>query len=148
MSVTIQAATHADAEWVGHNLRPADAREVATACRNCVPHRAVVSSLQKSKIAWSLRGPNPIAVWGVSEWGSAWFLGTPEVSKHRRLILDLAPSFLAAMHLVSPRLWNYIDSRNRLHIEWCRIMGFEMEPNKIERGGVPFHYIYRTDPNV
>lgn len=156
--ILIRPSTQADAFYVGLNLRPDDEQEVRTASGK-EPVMAMLESFDHSTLCFTVwevwdgsavRGP--IGMFGVVpddtlENGLVWFLGTNDVERHSLAVFREAPLWLDFMASWFPtgRLFSYADARNKLHVGWCKAMGFALRPehDKLIRNQ-RFLYIERT----
>jgi len=141
--ILIRPSTQADAIYLGLNLRPDDEQEVRTASSK-EPVMAMLDSFDSSTLCftvWELWDGNvirgPIGMFGVVpddtlENGLVWFLGTPQVERHSLSVFREAPLWLDFMASWFPtgRLFSYADARNRLHVGWCKAMGFTLDERR------------------
>lgn len=98
----------------------------------------------------------PVVYWGAATtpddestaW--VWLLATPELLRHGRQFLRESKRWIAALHTQFPVINNFVDSRNAVHIEWIKRMGFNVEYDYTTQGvdGTPFVYFWRRDPCV
>lgn len=80
--------------------------------------------------------------------GVCWLLGTNDLlyPKARKIqFIRESKERLYELHDHYPTLWNFIDSRNTLHLRWVKWMGFEII-NSVELGPdrVVFHEFVRS----
>lgn len=75
----------------------------------------------------------PVAMWGVvpdgayPKAGRVWLLGTDRLVADRRVrmgFLRQAKQEVGRMGQLYDVLWNYVDARNQVHVDWLRWMGF------------------------
>lgn len=159
--ILVRPATHADAVWIGARLRPEDAREVRTmsglgpetavpkayaASTSCFTARCVDAS--SGSIAPGRPDADPCVIFGVTDdpreptVGCIWLLATPEIRRCSKAVLQESPYWLAAFLRRYPGgLHNWVDSRNPLHIRWCRRVGFRFGRVMHHRGAA-FHHAF------
>jgi len=61
---------------------------------------------------------------GITRSGMIWLLGSDELAKHRFAVLRWSHLWVARLHERYDHLWNYIDARNDVHMNWLRSCGF------------------------
>ena len=145
-----------DLEWIAHNLRDADRREVWAASHS-LPDQAVGRSVEVSRDTARVGRADgePVCLFGVaaetvlSRVGSPWLLGTDAVQMHARAFLRLNRAYMKELRRDYDFLANYVDLRNTQAIRWLEWLGFTMldpEPYGIDQ--MPFHPFFLGDPNV
>lgn len=73
--------------------------------------------------------------------GAPWLLGTRALERNPRALIELGPRYLALMLASYPRLFNYVDARNKRSIRWLKWLGFTFHDAKpYGAAGLPFHY--------
>lgn len=72
--------------------------------------------------------------------GIVWLLGTDFIEKNPKLFHRGALEYLGKLHEVFPRLTNFVDCRNAVHLLWLRRLGFRFIKLHQEWGpfGLPF----------
>jgi len=87
----------------------------------------------------------PVGIFGVvptsvEGLGAIWLVGTPAMvePKNRFRFLRESRGWLHKLHQKYPKLGNYIDSRNEVHVDWIKWMGFKIE-EETQINGVPFY---------
>lgn len=142
----IRRSTQADVEYLGQNLRDADAQECEAL--GFPPDVGVSLSYHMSSIRYTLVDPktgNPGAMLGVAPAdpisGKVWLLGTPAIEKNSITFLRGSKPTLDRLYKESERdiLTNYVHAKNELHIKWLKWLGFTFMP-KVEL--VPGHEFY------
>lgn len=137
-------AAHVDE--LAANLRAADRWELM--CSGHVDQRkAIVDSLGYSThMATALIDGQVAAIFGLAPLsfltgvGAPWMLGTDLVTQHRRALMRLAPSYIAAMKRAYPHLVNLVHAENEFAVRWLRRAGFTIHaPEPHPRTGAPFH---------
>lgn len=54
-----------------------------------------------------------------------WLLGTDKIKKHKRVFLEESRIYLDYMQGKAKLLYNYVDSRNIVHIRWLKWLDFK-----------------------
>ena len=139
------------------SLRPEDLRELKVALNH--RENEILDGLQRgfdssdpcytihiSGRPVGIYGVIPIQVKGVDV-GAVWLLGTNDIvnSLNRKSqFIRESRMRLDALHARYPILWNFIDSRNHVHMRWVKWLGFNII-NSVELGPerVLFHEIMR-----
>lgn len=122
-------AAEADIEWMASRLRKADEDEVIAG-----GSPSILASLQEG-LTLSDRllvgvdeEDRPVVIFGRCPIDplaySIWLLATDDISKHRTSFLRQCRGFLNELHDGVPLLFNLVDERNTLHIQWLRWLGF------------------------
>ncbi|WP_322470295.1 hypothetical protein SOM08_06215 [Hydrogenophaga sp. SNF1] len=145
MVETVQP-TSAHVDELADNLRAADRVELR--CSGHTDHRkAIADSLACSthmatvlidgRVA-AILGLAPLSlVCGVA---APWLLGTDLVTRHRRALMRLAPSYIGAMLRAYPHLVNMVHADNEFAVRWLRRAGFTFHPAQPHPAtGAPFH---------
>ncbi len=105
-------------------------------------------------IAFSQRGGAAIyddktaAIFGVSD-DLIWLLGTDEITKHPITFFRASREYLPKLLRGYDYVYNYVDSRNKLHLDWLKWLGFTIEEAQLL--GVenrPFHKVWKEISNV
>lgn len=144
-SIEIRPAAAEDVGPVADRMRKADRAEIWAASLS-TPRDALERGLAASELAWAIAiDGRPEALFGaaplsaLSGRGTAWMLGTPEIARFpRRMVQDARP-YVAAMLKVYPVLVNYVDARNAASLRWLRRLGARFEaPRPWGALGLPF----------
>jgi hypothetical protein len=129
-------------------MREADRVECAAKGRS--PHAALRFSLAASSMALTaMVDGSPHAMMGVSpvslasSLGCPWFLGTDEVMRQSRALLEYGPRVVAAMHGSFRRLENVVSADNARAILLLERLGFEVGDDAVLIGGVRFVPFWR-----
>ncbi len=127
--LTPRPATRADIEWMASRLRQADHNEVIAS-----GSPSVIAALEEGlKMSDRLlvgvdESDKPVVIFGRCPIDalaySIWLLATDDIHKHRTSFLRQCRSFLTELHDGVPILFNLVDERNTLHIQWLRWLGF------------------------
>lgn len=158
--IVIRPARLCDAEYLSTRLRDEDAREVETStgqpAASVVPlsfstsrESYAVFYIEPSGAVWQ----DPIGIFGVCDesthgrsYGVVWFLGTKDIARAPFSIVRESKHWLDYMSRhYSKGLIALADTRNDLHIRWCKRTGFQ-EISRLPHGGVEFALILRESP--
>jgi len=141
------------AEWrhisrIATNMRSIDAEECRAMGRK--PKQALRLAFMTSEKAWTaLVDGVPHAMFGVvvenllDRIGTPWFLGTDEVYRHAREMIQWGPGILSRMGDSSRRLSNLVSARNDRAIRLLRKWGFTVNDNEVIVRGVAFRQFER-----
>jgi hypothetical protein len=151
-------ATPEDVIFVAENLRQADRIETETASG-----KPAVTSLLEALINSSetyaavLSGDStPFMLFGVSpdpvrpEYGVVWLLATDRVKAAPLMVVQGAAEWLNKWAQKYRVLHNLVDTRNRLHLRWLKLLGFSFG-STVKIRGQAFRHFYRHSedhPNV
>lgn len=76
--------------------------------------------------------------------GVPWMMASPNLIKHKKLLMRYSKKVIGEMLDQFPYLANYVDSRNVVHINWLKRMGFKLpEGMTIKINKVKFQYFYK-----
>lgn len=96
----------------------------------------------------------PVGIFGVvptsvEGLGGIWLVGTPEMTapENRMRFLRESKKWVDRFHEQYPTLGNYIDSRNTVHVEWVKWLGFQIHEETLING-VPFYMFSKELNNV
>jgi hypothetical protein len=156
--VTLRArpARPEDADDLAPRLRAADLREIRAAAGR-PPLDVLRYSLERSAPALAVMdgGGALVALYGAApdgtpDGGLVWLLGADTLTRHSFTFLRHARPHLDDLHQAYPRLWNWVDARNRVHIRWLRWCGFSRVGFDPEHGAErrPFHRFERRGMRV
>lgn len=126
----------------GSGLRVSDLVEMVKATGRCDVKAEIERSVGLSAVSrTALLDGYPIAIYGVTECGSIWMLGTEEADNHPIAFGRISKAFMAEMQAIYTRLYNYVDVKNIKSIEWLKWLGFTIcEAQPYGAGKLPFHY--------
>jgi hypothetical protein len=117
------------------------------------PKAALRRAFKASILAWTiLDDGKPVSMFGVAPAslmdgiGSPWMLSVEGIERAIRQIVKIGPLFVSAMHDDFPRLENLIAVENRGAIWMIRALGFALEGDVVQIGGVPFRRFSRARP--
>jgi len=96
-----------------------------------------------------------IAIFGVrritavTKTGAIWMFGTKFLPKHSRVFLKHCKKCVEVMLENYPIVYNYVDERNTMIINWLKWLGFTFEEAKpYGPQGLPFYKFYMKNQNV
>lgn len=135
-----------DCYYVAARMRPADIDEVSS--RGSDPLNALLKGyVYGDRCTTVLKDDEPIAIYGCAvtskdpRTASVWMLGTDKMYTHRYAVLRDSRDRLDLLGLGYQVLWNYVDSRNHLHIRWLQWLGFSFirSTTEVSVDGTPFY---------
>lgn len=153
---TIRPATVADAISLAPRLRKADLDEMK-AITSVPPEVALTEGVKTGTETFAAeRDGLVVALFGIHHFpglneqeATVWMLGSDDALRDKPAFLRVARDFLKRAHQRFPLLWNVIDCRNTVHINWLKRMGF-IAIRKHEHLGIeqrPFFEFIRIDPS-
>ena len=117
---------------IAGGLRPEDRAE-ALAATGGDPEATLVRSFDLSTHAWFIydRDGVPIGIMGAAPGpkagvGIVWMMGTTGLDREWVGVARQTRRYLDEMHGAYHLLWNYIDARNELSLNWLLWSGFHM----------------------
>ena len=119
-----------DIKDLANNLRKEDEREVRTLTQED-PVKSLIRGFVVSKMCKVVfLNKKLVLIYGVAktsdpEIGSPYMLATNELPKIGVRFVRNSKDRIDKMHEHYPVLFNYIDSRNKLHLKWLKWCGFE-----------------------
>ena len=125
----IKIASQQDAKELSKNLRKEDLDEIK-ANANANPYHALVSGVKYSHLPLAIMNDEnkPIMIMGVvphgKQLGLVWLLSSPEIKSISFAFLRNCKGVLDLFLQSYPVLYNYIDARNTLHLNWLKWLGF------------------------
>ena len=128
----VKRSTTEDGVYVGSHLRLADRRELAATSR-VSPVRVVVDGVTAASNCYTIHSKSegrPCGIFGTRESdhpesGLVWMLGTECVTSIASTFIRNSRSWLNELHSNHRLLYNVIDARNTVHINWLAWMEFE-----------------------
>lgn len=142
-----------DADALAPILRTADRLEIqAVVGRD--PAQTLRDGIASSDPCWAVLNASGdvISLFGVvpdpgnPRSGMIWLLGSEELATNPFAVLRASRAWVNRIHQHYDYFWNYVDSRNQVHIDWLRWCGFRFV-ELVEQYGVeqrPFWRIERT----
>jgi hypothetical protein len=148
MTYIIRAASVDDAAIIAPLLREADKNEI-DAMTGWSPVVGVHISIENSDEAWFVTRPDgsPVLIAGVGK-GIPWMLGTPLVTHYGKSLVKEGRRVVQRWASRYGYLWNFVDARNKVHIDWLTHMGFTIELTDHFVGhdpNIPFLKFYRSN---
>lgn len=151
--------------WTGHvryvanNARVSDCEEAHAAYGPMDMLTLLTRSVKDSTMARAavdMRTGRPVAIFGVAPYcllgaaGAVWLIGTDEVERHPRAMLELGRDFVGRMHGPYAELVNYVSAGHHAALRWLGRLGFEVLPARpYGYARQPFHpVIHRRTPCV
>lgn len=130
-----------DAKSLAPRLRTADLREIE-ACLGKHPLIVLEQGIEISDPCYTIVGEEsaPLAIFGVVPdtanpgVGRVWMLASTELLRHRFWFLRNSRKWVELLQQQYKVLWNFIDARNEVHIEWLRWCNFNFI-NRVEEHG-------------
>ena len=134
---------------IAAKMRAVDALECRAMGRE--PKQALRAAFLTSEKAWTaLVDGVPHAMFGVvvesllDRIGTPWFLGTDEVYRHAREMIQWGPGIISRMSDSSPLLANLVSAQNHQAIRLLRKWGFTVSDSEVVVRGVPFRHFERN----
>lgn len=142
-----------DADVLARTLRHADRLEIQ-AVEGRDPAETLREGIASSDPCWAVLNASGglISLFGVvpdvgnPRSGMIWLLGSEELANNRFTVLRASRAWVDRVHQQYDYFWNYVDSRNQVHISWLHWCGFRFV-ELAERYGVeqrPFWRIERV----
>lgn len=116
-------------EYLAENLRSEDVAEVA-ASSGLSPLEALMRSWDDSTTI-GMKDGVPVLIFGVAHndhvegEGFPWMLATDDLEKCPVAFMKECRKWVDWMHDGYPKLRNFVDARNKVHIKWLKYLGFE-----------------------
>jgi len=127
-------AVPADIPVVAEQMRAADVAEVQAGSGSTPQEVLLYCFMMGSPCeTWVAPDGEPVAMWGVvpdgvyPQAGRVWLLGTERMVADGTVRMGLLRQAKREVERVSKLydvLWNYVDARNQVHINWLKWMGF------------------------
>ena len=146
--IVVRRSVRSDVEYLKSRIRWSDQNEI-WASDHMYPHEALKKGLEKSIFCCTITNGNPIAMFGIvpqtllGHKASIWMLGTDGIEKIKIKFLRTNKKFIDMMLEYYPYLYNHVDERNTVSIEWLKFCGAKVKdpkPYGVERR--PFRYFY------
>jgi hypothetical protein len=115
-----------DCSYLADKLRYEDKREILDAS-GFTPFGGLLKSYVNSEVCFTILDTDdvPVGMFGVNKNGAIWLLATDEIFRIRFSFLRESRKVVDFLNKQYPSLWNYVDSRNELHIRWLKWCGFK-----------------------
>ena len=119
-------ATIKDLKYLAPRLRFEDKREILSTA-GMLPYTALYYSYLKSAIVFTIVNDKkePVGIFGVAVSGAIWLLATDKLKEIQFAFLKENKKVIDFLNTKYKILWNYVDSRNSLHIKWLKWCGFK-----------------------
>ena len=153
MTYHLRAVHPRDAYILAPLLREADKREII-ARQHLDIENALWHSITESDEAFVASRPDgsPLAVFGVGSseelprLGIPWMVGTDEMIRYKKALIRDAHKWVEKKLDTYTILSNYVDSRNTVHINWLKHLGFVVfEGHPTSFSDIPFYPFYRSN---
>jgi hypothetical protein len=134
--LSVVPARPEDAIQITPYLRSADKAELeaVTGLNSCLSTLLYGVSFGK---AWAMKEDFgelelPFALFGVLPFektvGIPWMVATDDLIKHKKFFVKTSREYIPKMQALYPGgLFNYIDARNKIHIDYIKHFGFEID---------------------
>ncbi len=140
-----------DIKYLAPRLRQEDKQEIL-AGSGLLPYEALLIGFKNSVIVFTIFNPKnkPVGIFGVDDLGNGigaiWLLATKDLAKIQIAFLKQCREVVKFLNTKYKILWNFVDCRNQLHINWLRWCGFKFI-RKLNRGVLqkPFYEIIRIN---
>ncbi len=153
VDLKIVPAKPAHIRTIARRMRKADRDEVR-ASSGCTPQKALVFSLRKSSVAYTvLIDGRPEVMFGVGDLniltgvGAPWLLGTDAVERHYVAFLRGSREWRGKLLMRYPIMRNLVDERNRVSVRWLKWLGCTLSDPVVIRGH-RFHLFELRADNV
>jgi hypothetical protein len=154
MTYNIRAASEKDVYAIAPLLREADKAEIK-AMTGSSPLIPLLTSFNESDIVWFAYRPDgsPLAIFGVGKdidcaAGIPWMLATDEAKRFAVSLVKMGQKWVDRRLSDYGLLHNFVDSRNTVHINWLKRLGFTINPEPHYIGhdkSVPFLFFHRSN---
>lgn len=147
VAVTFTLPNADDIDELVANMREQDIVEVRATGHDDL-REVVADGVRISTMVWAARFDGRLAcIFGCAPFGTLmsgigvpWLLGTPEIPKHRRILVRHAAPYIGQMLAFYPHLMNVVHARNTVATAWLRRMGFDLkDAEPYGPHGEPFH---------
>lgn len=159
MSIHKYAANSYWLNRIAMDIRPADLRELLTVkpetsktvsgIANALLDGVRMSAQRGVLVARDGDLDEPLLVYGVSPsedqkgLGVCWMMGTTHIPRHARGIISFARGEIASWLKEYRGVYNFVDTRNTVHVRWLKFMGFSFG-GTMPVNGVDFRLFYKT----
>lgn len=129
--MNIRNANENDLRTLSSSLRVADLKEIQ-AFSGEDPENALIQSLRASTLCKVVEdSAGIVGVFGIGPHnespyvGVPWCMGSEALTKHPLWFIRTSQEWKKKFHEMFPILWNLVDGRNVVHVNWLRRMGFK-----------------------
>lgn len=137
MSLYKELATVDDIDELEQNLRIEDRREIkALTGGELDPFFCLIESFRTSQECWVVktkRDNRVVFIYGCNN-GLVWAMATPLINKHKIRILKHTKEEVERLLSTYSLLYNIVDSRNLVHLNWLSYAGFEFGESHMING--------------
>lgn len=84
-----------------------------------------------------------VTVFGLTHEGNPWMVGTVEMLEYPITIVKSGYKYVKECLECKNFIWNYVDSRNIVHIKWLMRLGFKFTGSSVTINNVEFLYFYK-----
>lgn len=137
--VKFEPTTQQHIEHVAENMRKQDVIEIK-ASHNHDPLTGLTRSVSVSNYSVTiLIDDEPVAIFGltiqniIAGIGIPWMLGTDQVTLRKKTLLPYSREVIDQMLKITPRMYNYVHSKNTLSIRWLTWLGFRVDKSSDHR---------------
>ena len=138
-----------DIDYLAPKLRKEDKLELLAVSGN-TPYQSLLNGYLTSDKCFTITDHDnwPVGMFGVSQEGAIWLLATPEIKRIRFSFLRESRKVVNFLNNQYPKLWNFVDCRNELHLRWLKWCGFKFI-TKTNYGVLnkPFYYFEKLCVN-
>lgn len=148
----VRSAMSDDCRNLAPRLRKADVEEMAAAT-GYEPEAGLIQGYALSMECWSVVDDAGLvhAMFGVASDGSGngvpWMMGSDAlVTTHRYEFLRRSRKWVKRINYRYPVLWNFVDARNTVHIDWLIWCGFSLGKREDAYGvaKIPFYHFSKV----
>lgn len=149
----VRDTTVKDCAELAVTMREEDKREVWHASRSS-PKDVLLKSVSSSRLCWTVMWQGKVvAIFGVcgtkNDTGIPWMLASDDLVKIRKSFLRECKDYVNKMQEHHPLLANIAWTKNTVHIQWLKWLGFEFqEPFPFGEDQELFTYFYRKTQHV
>ena len=127
----LRLASEIDCIYLSENLRKEDIQEIKAVVGNLPPLLSLLTGLKISSVPLVICNADckPVAMLGVVPnglIGFIWMVGTDDLKKISLSFLRNSKDVCDVLKGKHQILHNYVDKRNKLHINWLKWMGFSI----------------------
>lgn len=129
--ITVRKTIVPDIPPIANEMRPEDREEVKAGSGD-TPHKALMKGYLQSTECFTLVAPDGplLGMFGyvkskTEPCAAVWMLGTTKLFDYRWAFLRQSRHWVDYMQAQTPLLFNCVDQRNEVHINWLRWLGFK-----------------------
>jgi len=133
-----------DVEELSQTMRPEDVEEVRLSCDETTLNTLLIATATTSSCSVIEWKGKVVAIFGISGvkglYGVPWMLGTDDIKRVRKFLIrgcrDMASKYLEDYSYLTNACW----SKNTVHIDWLKWLGFTFQGEDIRKGEVFLHF--------